>query len=48
MGSEAWKPPDSFVRATTKYWIRPENIVRVDADPSSGRGSLPLSPAALP
>ncbi|CDJ46735.1 hypothetical protein, conserved [Eimeria brunetti] len=28
LGSEAWKPPDSFVRATTKYWIRPENIVR--------------------
>lgn len=27
-GSEAWKPPDSFVRTTTKYWIRPENIVR--------------------
>ncbi|CDI81748.1 hypothetical protein, conserved [Eimeria praecox] len=28
MGSEAWKPPDSFVRVTTKYWVRPENIVR--------------------
>ncbi|XP_026193153.1 vacuolar transporter chaperone 4 [Cyclospora cayetanensis] len=28
LGSEAWKPPDSFVRLTTKYWIRPENIVR--------------------
>ncbi|OEH78663.1 hypothetical protein cyc_01681 [Cyclospora cayetanensis] len=26
LGSEAWKPPDSFVRLTTKYWIRPENI----------------------
>ncbi|CDJ35864.1 Vacuolar transporter chaperone 2, related [Eimeria mitis] len=28
MESEAWKPPDSFVRVTTKYWVRPENIVR--------------------
>ncbi|KAL8446337.1 hypothetical protein Emed_005074 [Eimeria media] len=28
LGSEAWKPPETFVRTTTKYWIRPENIVR--------------------
>lgn len=27
LASAAWKPPDSFIRATTKYWIRPENIV---------------------
>ncbi|KAL8424418.1 hypothetical protein Efla_001020 [Eimeria flavescens] len=27
-GAVPWHPPDLFVRATTKYWIRPENIVR--------------------
>jgi len=24
-----WRPPESFVRQTTKYWIKPENVPRL-------------------
>ena len=32
-GAEAtWKPPESFVRSTAKYWVKPENVARLKAD----------------
>lgn len=27
-----WKPPESFVRSTAKYWVKPENVARLKAD----------------
>ncbi len=24
-----WAPPDEFKRSTTKYWVAPENVMRV-------------------
>lgn len=30
--STTWRPPESFVRSTTKYWVRPENVGRLKAD----------------
>eukprot|EP01054_Gregarina_sp_Poly1_P006224 Gregarina_sp_Poly_1__6223@NODE_32_length_19284_cov_132_623615_g29_i0_p4_GENE_NODE_32_length_19284_cov_132_623615_g29_i0NODE_32_length_19284_cov_132_623615_g29_i0_p4_ORF_typecomplete_len619_score94_87VTC/PF09359_10/1_2e03VTC/PF09359_10/1_5e78SPX/PF03105_19/4_9e05ComC/PF03047_14/3_8ComC/PF03047_14/35_NODE_32_length_19284_cov_132_623615_g29_i01430616162 len=29
--SEAWKPPESFIRNTTKYWIRPNQVAAAKA-----------------
>eukprot|EP00923_Selenidium_pygospionis_P038101 GHVN01066592.1.p1 GENE.GHVN01066592.1~~GHVN01066592.1.p1 ORF type:complete len:181 (+),score=12.58 GHVN01066592.1:818-1360(+) len=26
-----WKPPDSFIRSTTKYWVKPAFVTRVKA-----------------
>merc|ERR1719163_2429952 len=30
-GEETWKPPESFIRKTLKYWIRPDQVVRLKA-----------------
>ena len=27
-----WKAPESFVRSTAKYWVRPEHVARLKAD----------------
>lgn len=26
--TSTWKPPESFIRNTTKYWVRPDQVVR--------------------
>ena len=26
-----WRPPESFVRSTAKYWVKPENVARLKA-----------------
>eukprot|EP01127_Copromyxa_protea_P013149 TRINITY_DN3502_c0_g1_i2.p1 TRINITY_DN3502_c0_g1~~TRINITY_DN3502_c0_g1_i2.p1 ORF type:complete len:512 (+),score=50.98 TRINITY_DN3502_c0_g1_i2:35-1570(+) len=28
-GSSSWNPPDSFDRQTTKFWVKPEHLLRV-------------------
>jgi SPX domain protein involved in polyphosphate accumulation len=27
-----WRPPETFVRSTAKYWVKPENVARLKAD----------------
>lgn len=27
-----WRPPESFVRSTAKYWVKPENVAQLKAD----------------
>ena len=39
-----WAPPDEFKRSTTKYWVAPENVMRVQVGSGgkrTGRACLP-------
>ena len=29
--TDTWRPPESFVRSTAKYWVKPENVARLKA-----------------